>query len=129
MRVTTLLGRAGRMQRITEEEHPGEAGRTLRRDVRGDAAAHRLAADEERQSLEYTSGRIDCCPPRRFEHGRLVWRAAFRRHVGKVERRGADPSIGHSLREPYHEGAVSSRTGAMSDHAGGQRLFATVECE
>ena len=52
MRVAPLFGPSRRMQRVAEEDQPLHAFDALRRDVRGDPPAHRLAADEERQLPE-----------------------------------------------------------------------------
>src|SRR5205085_690665 len=49
MPVTTLVGLAGRMQRISEEHKSSDRKCRIRRaDVSGDTSTHRLAADEER---------------------------------------------------------------------------------
>ena len=48
VRVAPLIGFARWMQRIAEEDESGQPLASLRRDVRGDAAAHRFPADEKR---------------------------------------------------------------------------------
>ena len=50
MTIAALLGLSRRMERIAEIDQSGNALDVLRRDLRRDAAAHGLAADEERQA-------------------------------------------------------------------------------
>ena len=126
MRVAALVGLARRMQRIAEEDQAGEAVDALRRDVRRDAAAHRLAADEQRQPAHFGARLRDRVAPGLFEHRRPVGHAAPRGHVREVERGGDDAPRGQPLRGSYHERAVLSRARAVCHHQRRRGGTATV---
>ena len=90
MRVAPLIGLAWRVQRIAEEHQPGDSARpTLRRHVRGNPPAHRLAADESGPAADLRAGRVDRRAPRRLEHRRPIGHSAPRGDVRKIKRRRA----------------------------------------
>src|SRR5262245_9363035 len=67
-----LVGTAWRMQRIAEEHQARDAFLTCRRDLGGDASAHRLAADDELPAIGVikkfsATGRPDDGPIAAFE--------------------------------------------------------------
>jgi len=117
-----LLGSAGRMQRIAEQHHAGDAERfgvIGRCEMRGDAASHRLAADEHRVAAEMPTRRVDGSAVARIEHVGPVRKPAALLGVQKVESHDVDAACGEPPREVDHERAVLSGAGAVREYERG----------
>ena len=106
------------MQRVAEEDQPGEVpGAALRRHVRRDPAAHRLAADEERQPLRIARVPAAIASTPRVSSTGAVGHLPARSHVGKIERRGGDAALRQpGSRARSMNGLALSRAGAVRQH-------------
>ena len=105
---------AGRMQRIAEKHQAAHVARTDGRDLRGDAPAHRFAADRELVARVRTQA-LDHGPIAGFELAVRIGNAAALFRVGEIERDGIDPARGKPGREAYHEIASLAGAGAVRE--------------
>src|SRR5437870_6442391 len=109
---------AGWVQRITEQHDAGDAERLgiLRcREMRGDAAAHRLAADENLVASEVLARRGNRRAVARVERRRAIRHAPFLFGVQKVEGQDVDAALREGAREIDHERALLRRAGAVRE--------------
>jgi hypothetical protein len=88
--------------------------------VRGHAAAHRLAADEQACSGTPLARHRDGVVEGALEHGRAVRHVPPLLHVGEVEREDVDSAAGEAARGRHHEWMPLSGAGAVRQHE--QRL-------
>ena len=113
------------MQRIAEQHEPGD--RQLRiggRDLRRDAPAHRLAADEQRAPRRVDRGahRVDHRAIAGFERRRAIRNLAPLLGVEKIEGDDVDAERGQRVREVDHERAALAGAGAVpEDQRGADR--------
>ena len=115
VRRSELVGLSGRMERIAEREH------TIQRvalcgKVRRDAAAHRLAAREQRARLANgSSGDIDHTAEGAFQNRGLIGRASTSFHVRKVERPDIDAHFCEPTRDADDEWMALAGAGAVRE--------------
>ena len=94
MGVADALGLAGRVQRVAEEDEPG-SGKTSCDDVGGDAAAHRLTAEEGLRELRrhrFGDGSVT-----RFQPWLRVGALASLLGIREVEAQDGDATLGQRL--------------------------------
>ena len=119
MRGAQLLRLAGWMQRIAERYDPRDAELLHivgRRKMRGDAAAHRLAADEHGRPAEVTPRGTDGGAVARLELLGPIRNAPMLFGVKEIEREDVDTPFGQPAREAGDEGALLSGASAVREH-------------
>jgi len=119
MRGAQLLRLAGRMQRIAECHDTTDAARVGvigRRKMRCDAAAHRLASDEHRRSVEMVPGCDDRGAITGVEFLGAIRNATTLLGVEEVEREDVDAAFGQPSREVGDECALLSSASAVREH-------------
>jgi hypothetical protein len=106
------------VQGIAEHDEPGDRqiGRR-RRQLRGDAAAHRLAPDEEKRASRFRARPhlLDERRVARLEHGRSIRHSPPLFHVGEVEGDEIDPEGRRRAGEADDEWAVLACAGAVGE--------------
>jgi hypothetical protein len=103
------------MQRIAEKHQPGEIERRVGRDLRGDPAAHRFAADRELVAADPITHRVDHRPVTDFQPIVTVRYAAAVFGVEKVECDRLDAAFGKLGCEAHHEGVALIRASAVTE--------------
>ena len=106
------------MQRVTERHDATDAERLRvvgRRKMRGNAAAHRLAADEHARAIEMSLGRGDGGAIARVELLGAIGGAASLLGVKEIERQDVHATIRQTSREVRNESALLSRPCAMRE--------------
>jgi hypothetical protein len=120
-----LLRLAGRVQRVAERNRSGQlrplpATRDEARggQVRGHAAAHRFAADEEAMAGELVPrrGRVHHPGEARLEQGRAIGHLAALVHVVEVEGDDVDAAGREARGDSRHEWVVLPGAGAVGQH-------------
>ena len=107
---------AQRVERIAEADEPEHTG--VIRDHRGDATAHRTAADDEAFRLANLGDRL---APGCFEHGRAVRRAALPRlatpaHVRELEAHDPYAGGGEPAGDRLHPRGVHRQPRPVGEH-------------
>jgi len=118
MRGAQLLRLAGRMERVAERHDATDAEllRVIaRREVRRDAAAHRLAADEHARPAEMASGCNNRGAITRVELLGAIRNATTLLRVEEIEREDVDAAVGQSLRKIGDERTLLSCAGAVPE--------------
>src|SRR5688572_25297582 len=112
-----------RREWIAEGNHTVRARRLrpfiqLRTKMRGDAATHRLAADEQLPGahVPMLDGTKHGPPKRLLEHRCTIRGLAPLLHIGEVERHHGDAAVGEPFRIAGHERMKLPGAGAVREH-------------
>src|SRR5262245_1446722 len=122
MRVSRLIRTAWRMEGIPEQHEPCRRQlRILGGDVRRDAAAHRLAADEERAGWfrQFAPDRVDDAAIAGVEHRPSIRRSFSGFCVEKVERDDVETKGAEGTSEADYPRAALIRAGAVRQNQRG----------
>ncbi len=115
VRIAAILVAAGRVQRIAEEHDPASgSGPAVGRDVRGNPAAHRLAADEHGAAALGLHG-LDHRGVARLERRPPIGNAPALLGIEEIERDHVDAKLREGGGERGHEAAVLSGARAVRE--------------
>lgn len=125
MRVTKLIGPAGRMQRVAQQDDPGNGHNgVFGSDVRCDAPAHRFAANKQplARSLDVLAYRRDDRAIACDELWKAIGDVATLFGVEKIECDDVEPALSQCAREADHERAALARPGTVREDERGRAL-------
>ena len=116
-----LLRFAGRMKWIAEADDAGERLQALSGQMRGNASAHRFAADEQTIGLAPFARRGGRLSKRLLEDRRPVGRALLQPLVREIERHDVDAARRQAARHTGHERMVLPGAGPMGEDEHSER--------